>query len=82
MSAGNADAWRPRQRDPWLGLPASKWCIQLAAGCHLVHLDILAQEEPNMMVTSAGSNHTGKQVCFLKTKMHSELMGFKITIPV
>jgi hypothetical protein len=77
MSARKADAWRPRQRDPQPGLQASKWCIQLAVGCHLVLLDILAQE-PNKMVSSTGtgSNHTGKQVCVLKTKMHSELMGF------
>jgi hypothetical protein len=47
-----------------------------ASGCHLVLLDILAQEEPNKMVSSTGSNHTDKQACVLKTKMHSELMGF------
>jgi hypothetical protein len=62
--------------DQGKGIPNQVYKLQSGA-CHLVLLDILA-EEPNKMVSSTGtgSDHTGKQVCVLKMKMHSELMGF------
>jgi hypothetical protein len=33
-------------------------------------------EHDGQLYSSTGSNHIGKQVCFLKTKMHLQLMGF------
>jgi hypothetical protein len=57
-----------------------KWCIQLAIGCHLVPLDMLAQE-PNKMVSSTGSNQQASKLRSQKEnafRTHGILNSFQV----